>query len=98
MARAEVAARALLDMWEVPFLCTAMGRGLVADTHPCCVNAARSTALAQADVAVVVGARCVVVCVLCVLGCAATAVGVLCCDCCCCMCSCVVLLLCGVQV
>lgn len=36
---------------------TAMGRGLVPDDHPLCVNAARSLALAQADVALIVGAR-----------------------------------------
>lgn len=59
MARAESAAQELLSACDVPFLCTAMGRGVLPDTHPRCVNAARSTALAQADVAVVVGARCV---------------------------------------
>lgn len=34
-----------------------MGRGMVPDDHPLCANAARSMALAKADVVVVAGAR-----------------------------------------
>jgi 2-hydroxyacyl-CoA lyase 1 len=41
----------------VPVLCTSMGRGLLPDNHPLCVNAARGAALRGADVALVVGAR-----------------------------------------
>lgn len=61
MARAEGPAAALLEVLQAPFLGTAMGRGVLPDSHALNVNAARSTALAQADVAVIVGARCVVV-------------------------------------
>ncbi len=50
-------AGALRRRFGLPVLCTAMGRGLVPDAHPLCVNAARSTALREADVALVVGAR-----------------------------------------
>ena len=41
----------------IPFLGTNMGRGLVPDSHPLCMNSARSLALKEADVALVVGAR-----------------------------------------
>ena len=34
-----------------------MGKGLVPDTHPLCISAARSAALAHADIVLVVGAR-----------------------------------------
>lgn len=34
-----------------------MGKGLLPDTHPLCISAARSAALARADVVLVVGAR-----------------------------------------
>lgn len=34
-----------------------MGKGLLPDTHPLCISAARSSALARADVVLVVGAR-----------------------------------------
>jgi len=43
--------------YGLPVLGTSMGRGLLPDDHPLCVNAARSLALAKTDVAVVVGAR-----------------------------------------
>lgn len=47
----------LVSRFSLPFLATSMGRGVVPDDSPLCVNAARSMALAQADVALVVGAR-----------------------------------------
>lgn len=43
----------------VPFLATAMGRGVVPDNHQLCANAARSAALRGADVAIIFGARCI---------------------------------------
>ena len=43
--------------YGLPTLGTAMGRGLIPDTHPLAVHAARALALQQADVAVIVGAR-----------------------------------------
>lgn len=42
----------------IPFLATAMGRGVVPDNHELCANAARSAALRGADVAILFGARC----------------------------------------
>jgi thiamine pyrophosphate-dependent acetolactate synthase large subunit-like protein len=56
-AQAEGPLRQLVEAAGLPFLATAMGRGVVPDDRPLCVNAARSMALSQADVAVVVGAR-----------------------------------------
>ena len=47
-----------MDQAQLPFLATAMGRGVVPDTHAGSANAARSMALAKADVAIVFGARC----------------------------------------
>ena len=55
--RADAALQGFVDTSGVPFLGSAMGRGCVPDSHFACVAAARSLALAQADVAVVVGAR-----------------------------------------
>ena len=57
-ARAEGPLRALVESLGLPFVATAMGRGVVSDASPLCANAARSMALAQADVVLVVGARC----------------------------------------
>jgi len=34
-----------------------MGKGLLADSHPLCISAARSSALAEADVVLIIGAR-----------------------------------------
>eukprot|EP00983_Pelagomonas_calceolata_P103948 1158970-Pelagomonas_calceolata.AAC.2 len=45
------------ERFGLPVLGTSMGRGLLPDNHPLCVNAARSMALAISDVAIVVGAR-----------------------------------------
>jgi thiamine pyrophosphate-dependent acetolactate synthase large subunit-like protein len=57
LGRAENGLRALVEAAGLPFLATAMGRGVVPDDSPLCVNAARSMALGQADVAIVFGAR-----------------------------------------
>ena len=56
-ARADGALRGLVDLAGLPFLATAMGRGVVPDSHPGSVQAARSAALRGADVVLVVGAR-----------------------------------------
>ncbi|KAJ1977412.1 hypothetical protein H4R35_002312 [Dimargaris xerosporica] len=57
LARAEDAMRELIDRTHWPFLPTSMGRGVVPDHHPRCVSAARSSALAAADVVLLLGAR-----------------------------------------
>jgi len=56
-AQADAQLRALADATGVPVLATAMGRGVVPDSHPASVQAARSAALRGADVALVFGAR-----------------------------------------
>lgn len=49
--------RRLVDEVQIPVLSTSMGRGVVPDNHPLSVIAARSLALAKADVVLVMGAR-----------------------------------------
>jgi len=56
-ARAEEAIRKLVDTTGIPFLPTPMGKGVVPDSHPLSATAARSLAIGQCDVALVVGAR-----------------------------------------
>ncbi|KAJ1983698.1 hypothetical protein H4R34_001126 [Dimargaris verticillata] len=57
LARAEDTMRELIDRTNWPFLPTSMGKGVVSDNHPRCVSAARSAALAEADVVLLLGAR-----------------------------------------
>ena len=56
-ARAETSLQRLMTTLPLPFLPTPMAKGLLPDLHPLCVSAARSHALAHADVLLVVGAR-----------------------------------------
>lgn len=56
-ARAENELRQLVEKTNIPFLPTPMGKGVVSDHHPLCVSAARSKALKEADVVLLVGAR-----------------------------------------
>lgn len=56
-ARAEKPIRDLIDRTGLPFVPTPMGKGVVADSHPNNVSAARSTALKEADVVLVLGAK-----------------------------------------
>lgn len=56
-SQADQALTALVDATGIPFLATAMGRGVVPDSHPGSANAARSLALSKADVAIIFGAR-----------------------------------------
>eukprot|EP01065_Artemidia_motanka_P022391 TRINITY_DN26586_c0_g1_i1.p1 TRINITY_DN26586_c0_g1~~TRINITY_DN26586_c0_g1_i1.p1 ORF type:complete len:586 (+),score=182.88 TRINITY_DN26586_c0_g1_i1:68-1759(+) len=56
-ARAEREVAQLLSTTNMPFLPTPMGKGVVSDADDRCVGAARSAALAGADVVVLVGAR-----------------------------------------
>ncbi|XP_071372201.1 2-hydroxyacyl-CoA lyase 1 isoform X2 [Centroberyx affinis] len=55
--RAEASLRELVERSGLPFLPTPMGKGVLPDDHPNCVAAARSRALLQADVVVLLGAR-----------------------------------------
>lgn len=56
-ARAESVIRDLIHSTQIPFLATPMGKGVVPDSHPCNTAAARATALRNADVVLVLGAR-----------------------------------------
>lgn len=56
-ARAEGVIRDLIDKTNLPFLPTPMGKGVVADSHPANTASARSTALKEADVVLILGAR-----------------------------------------
>lgn len=49
--------RQLVEGLSVPFVTSPMGRGFLPDDHPLCFNSARSRALRESDVALVVGAR-----------------------------------------
>lgn len=56
-ARAEESISHFISVLPIPFLPTPMAKGLLPDTHPLCVSAARSLALSKSDVILVVGAR-----------------------------------------
>lgn len=56
-ARAEDIIRELIHKTNLPFLPTPMGKGVVPDSHPANAASARSTALKEADVVLVLGAR-----------------------------------------
>ncbi|MBI5278456.1 MAG: oxalyl-CoA decarboxylase [Burkholderiales bacterium] len=56
-ARADAEIRALVENSGIPYLPMSMAKGLLPDTHPQSAGAARSYALAEADVVVLVGAR-----------------------------------------
>lgn len=56
-ARAESGIRELVEQTQVPFLPTPMGKGVMPDSHPLNASSARSAALKNADVALVLGAR-----------------------------------------
>ena len=56
-ARAEATIRALVDQTSIPFLPTPMGKGVLPDSHPLNASSARSAALKNADVVLLLGAR-----------------------------------------
>ncbi|XP_076093996.1 2-hydroxyacyl-CoA lyase 1-like [Mytilus galloprovincialis] len=56
-AQAENSVRELVEGCKLPFLPTPMGKGVLPDDHPLCVAPARSIALQEADVIVLLGAR-----------------------------------------
>ena len=56
-ARAETIIRQLIDSTQMPFLPTPMGKGVVPDSHRCNTSSARSVALRNADVVLVLGAK-----------------------------------------
>src|SRR5262249_40824258 len=56
-SRAEDEVRAFIERTKVPFLASPMGKGVMPDSHPLSVGAARSHALQNADVVFLMGAR-----------------------------------------
>jgi oxalyl-CoA decarboxylase len=56
-AQADDPIRSLVEKSGVPFLPMSMAKGLLPDTHPQCAGAARSTALKDSDVVMLIGAR-----------------------------------------
>ncbi|KAF2174176.1 hypothetical protein M409DRAFT_62298 [Zasmidium cellare ATCC 36951] len=56
-ARAERPIQTLVEKTGIPFVPTPMGKGVIADSHPSNYSAARSVALKEADVVLVLGAR-----------------------------------------
>lgn len=51
------AARRFAEYFELPFLASPMGKGVISDEHRLCVGAARTAALKNADLIVMAGAR-----------------------------------------
>ena len=56
-ARAEDEVRELIEKTQLPFLPTPMGKGVIDDDHPLAVSPARTLALREADVVLLLGAR-----------------------------------------
>ena len=56
-ARAEGDIRELIDKTNIPFLPTPMGKGVISDSHNANAASARSTALKEADLVLILGAR-----------------------------------------
>lgn len=56
-SRAENSIRNLIDITNMPFIATPMGKGVVQDTASQCVQPARTLALQKADVVLLLGAR-----------------------------------------
>lgn len=56
-ARAEKSIRSFVKATKIPFLPSPSGKGIIPDSHPLNASSARSTALKEADVALVLGGR-----------------------------------------
>jgi 2-hydroxyacyl-CoA lyase 1 len=56
-SRAETEVREFIERTQLPFLASPMGKGILPDDHALSVGAARSTALRDADVILLMGAR-----------------------------------------
>src|SRR5262249_4588947 len=56
-ARAEDEVRSFIERTQLPFLRSPMGKGVMPDDHPLSVAAARTLALQNADVVLLLGAR-----------------------------------------
>ncbi len=56
-SKAEDEVREFIERTQLPFLASPMGKGVVPDDHPLSVGAARTTALQEADLVFLMGAR-----------------------------------------
>uniref|UniRef100_H2YU90 2-hydroxyacyl-CoA lyase 1 n=1 Tax=Ciona savignyi TaxID=51511 RepID=H2YU90_CIOSA len=56
-SRGEQELRRMIEDHNLPFLPTPMGKGVIPDDHELCVSAARSRALSNCDVVMLIGAR-----------------------------------------
>ena len=56
-ARAEDEVREFVELTQLPYLATPMGKGVIPDDHPLSIAPARSTALQNADLVLLMGAR-----------------------------------------
>ena len=56
-ARAENEVRELIEKTQLPFLPTPMGKGVIDDDHPLAISPARTLALRETDVVLLLGAR-----------------------------------------
>jgi oxalyl-CoA decarboxylase len=56
-AQADADIRSFIETTGIPYLPMSMAKGLLPDNHPLCAAAARSLALGQADVVMLIGAR-----------------------------------------
>ncbi|XP_067127494.1 2-hydroxyacyl-CoA lyase 1 isoform X2 [Centruroides vittatus] len=56
-SKAEMVIKNFVEKYNLPFLPTPMGKGVVPDTHPLCVSSARSKVLLESDVILLLGAR-----------------------------------------
>ncbi len=56
-SRCEGELRKFLSQTNMPLLPSPMGKGLVPDSHPLCVGAARAKAMRESDVVLVLGTR-----------------------------------------
>ncbi|HJO95504.1 MAG TPA: oxalyl-CoA decarboxylase [Victivallales bacterium] len=56
-SKAEKALKAFVEQTEIPFIPTPMAKGLISDNHEYSAVAARSLALGQVDVAILIGGR-----------------------------------------
>jgi oxalyl-CoA decarboxylase len=56
-AQADADSRSFIETTGIPYLPMSMAKGLLPDDHPQCAAAARSLALGQADVVMLIGAR-----------------------------------------
>ena len=56
-SNSEIQIKDFIEQYEIPFLATPMGKGVLSDKHELSAGAARSYALSKTDCAIIIGAR-----------------------------------------